>query len=274
MISVCSRIMNLTNNRTKSRKRATTSATKRDSDDKNAVAIVKIVPHLGCVSQDSELLDSLRGKQARRNPMQQVLGPIRRVRFTKTVLRQANIREKKGPSLEKIQVKILHQRSPYALKFEDQSHEEETERQQRCARSEAWNLAKNIHKVKEKDKTTFHSPAEEWVTSCCGMHMFSKRDLNSAELETMRTPRSPTTVMTANGEVQTREEANNKETDKATFFCPGSEWCPPAPSVKKKTQKKENCCRFRREHAHVEQERPELCRIGYRRRLSQPTVRC
>ena len=39
------------------------------------------------------------------------------------------------------------------------------------------------------------------------MHMVSKQDLNSAELETMRTSRSPTTVMTANGEVQTREEA-------------------------------------------------------------------
>ena len=38
------------------------------------------------------------------------------------------------------------------------------------------------------------------------MHTVSKRDLNSAELETMRTSRSPTTVMTANGEVQTREE--------------------------------------------------------------------
>ena len=37
--------------------------------------------------------------------------------------------------------------------------------------------------------------------------MVSKRDLDSAELETMRTSRSPTTVMTANGEVQTREEA-------------------------------------------------------------------
>ena len=39
------------------------------------------------------------------------------------------------------------------------------------------------------------------------MHMVSKRDLNSAELETVRTSRSPTKVMTANGEVQTREEA-------------------------------------------------------------------
>ena len=38
------------------------------------------------------------------------------------------------------------------------------------------------------------------------MHMVSNRDLNSAELETVRTSESPTTVMTANGEVQTREE--------------------------------------------------------------------
>ena len=37
--------------------------------------------------------------------------------------------------------------------------------------------------------------------------MVSKRDLNSAELETTRTLKGPTTVMTANGDVQTREEA-------------------------------------------------------------------
>ena len=39
------------------------------------------------------------------------------------------------------------------------------------------------------------------------MHMVSEKDLDSAELETMRTSRSPTTVVTANGEVQPREEA-------------------------------------------------------------------
>ena len=39
------------------------------------------------------------------------------------------------------------------------------------------------------------------------MHMVSKRDINSAELETMRTSRNPTTVMMANDEVRTREEA-------------------------------------------------------------------
>ena len=45
------------------------------------------------------------------------------------------------------------------------------------------------------------------IDSGASMHMVSKKDLNSAELETMRTSRSPTTVMTANGEVQTRGEA-------------------------------------------------------------------
>ena len=121
-----------------------------------------------------------------------------------------------------VAIEVPHQRSPYAMKFEDRSHEE-TGRQQRCARSKAWNLAKNIFKVKEKDKAAFHFPAEEWVLpsastkepeerefavdSGASMHMVSKKDLNSAELETMRTSRSPTTVMTANGEVQTREQA-------------------------------------------------------------------
>ena len=39
------------------------------------------------------------------------------------------------------------------------------------------------------------------------MHMISKKDLNSAELETVTTSRSPTTVITTNGEVQANEEA-------------------------------------------------------------------
>ena len=87
-------------------------------------------------------------------------------------------------------------------------------RQQRCAGSKAWNLAKNIYKLRANDKATFYSPAEEWVLpaastkeleerefvvdSGASMHMVRKKDFNSAELETMRTSRSPT-VMTANG---------------------------------------------------------------------------
>ena len=37
--------------------------------------------------------------------------------------------------------------------------------------------------------------------------MLSKKDLNSAELEIVRVSKSPTTVVAANGEVQTKEEA-------------------------------------------------------------------
>ena len=68
------------------------------------------------------------------------------------------------------------------------------------------------------------SPSENWcppapstiepeerefvVDSGASMHTISKKDLNSAELETVTTSRSPTTVITANGEVQTYEEAS------------------------------------------------------------------
>ena len=107
------------------------------------------------------------------------------------------------------------------MKLEDRSREE-TERQQRCARSKAWNLARNKNKLKEKDKATFllargslGTPAKSTkeleerefvVDSGASMHMVSKRDLDSADLETMRTSCCSTTVMTVNGEVQTREE--------------------------------------------------------------------
>ena len=108
------------------------------------------------------------------------------------------------------------------MTFEERSHEE-TERQRRCARSKAWNLAKNMYKLKENGKATFYTLAEEWVLpaastkepeerefvvdSGASMQKVSKRDLNSAELETVRTSRRSTTVMKANAEVQTREEA-------------------------------------------------------------------
>ena len=39
------------------------------------------------------------------------------------------------------------------------------------------------------------------------MHMISKKDLSDAEMETVTTSRSPTTVVTASGDVQTHEEA-------------------------------------------------------------------
>ena len=137
------------------------------------------------------------------------------------MLRHANIRDQ-NPTLGMICPGDPHQRNPNAPKFEDRS-QEETEWQERCAREAAWKLAKNVLKLKEHHKTAFFSPSENRcllapstvkpkvrefvVDSGASIHMISKKDLNSAELETVTTSRSPTTVITANGEVQTHEEA-------------------------------------------------------------------
>ena len=80
--------------------------------------IGKSVSQSGCVSQDSDALVS-QGRNSRGSSMQKVLEPIQRVRFTESTPRHASIREKKGPSLGKINVKVPHQRSPHAMKFED-----------------------------------------------------------------------------------------------------------------------------------------------------------
>ena len=137
------------------------------------------------------------------------------------MLRHADIRDK-NPSPGMICPGDPHQRNPNAPKFEDWP-QEETEWQERCAREAAWKLAKHILKLKEKHKTAFSHLEINWclpapstfkpeerefvVDSTASMHMISKKDLNSSELETVTTSRSPTTVFTANGEVQTHEKA-------------------------------------------------------------------
>ena len=78
------------------------------------------------------------------------------------------------------------------------------------------------YKLKAEDKASFHSPVEIKapvlisnsteermfvVDSRASMHMLSKKDLSSDEMDTLRRSRTPTTVMTPNGEVQTNEEA-------------------------------------------------------------------
>ena len=131
------------------------SARFRTGGEISAVAIVKDVRQLGCVSQDAEPPES--SAILRKGP--KILGPIRRVRFTKTALRQADIRESKGPSLKKILVQLPHQRSPYALKFEDRS-QDETERQERCARGDTWRMGQKYPKAQRKGQSylflTYH----------------------------------------------------------------------------------------------------------------------
>ena len=83
-------------------------------------------------------------------------------------------------------------------------------------------MARCILKLKDKHKTTFLSPSENWclpastlkleerefvVDSRASIHMIIKKDLSDAEMDTLTKSCSPTIVITANGEVQTHEEA-------------------------------------------------------------------
>ena len=169
---------------------------------------------LGCVFQDMKPPKSILLKSL---DMQK---PIQRVKFTKAVARHTKIRDH-NPSLGYICPGEPHQRSPNAPKFEDRS-QEETEWQEQGAREAAWKLPKNVFKLKEHEKAAFFSSPENRchlastlkpeerefvVDSGASMHMISKKDLSEAEMDTLTKSCSPTIVITANGEVQTQEEA-------------------------------------------------------------------
>ena len=79
-----------------------------------------------------------------------------------------------------------------------------------------------MFKLKEHERATFFSPSENRclpasslkleerefvVDSGASMHMIIKKDLSDAEMETLTKTCSSTIVITANGEVQTHEEA-------------------------------------------------------------------
>ena len=129
--------------------------------------------------------------------------------------------KEKGQSGGVIQKGELYERNPCAPTFEERTPEE-TSRQEECARKAAWDLARKIFKLKTEDKATFYSPVEIKapllvsknteermfvVDSGASMRMLSKKDLSSDEMDTLRRSTTPTTVVTANGEVQTNEEA-------------------------------------------------------------------
>ena len=113
----------------------------KTNGNKSAVVMLKSTRQLGCVFQDTEPPKSTTILRKSSN----TLKPIRCVRFTKAVLRHADIRDQ-NRSLGMIFPRDPHQRNPNAPKFEDRSLEE-TEWQERCAREAAWKLAKNILKI-------------------------------------------------------------------------------------------------------------------------------
>ena len=141
---------------------------------------------LGCVFQD--MVPRRSSSILRKNS--DIRKPIRCVKFTKAVLRHANIRNQ-NPWLGMFCPGEPHQRSPNAPKFEDRS-QEETEWQEQGAREAAWKLAKSVLKIKEKNKATFFSPSENRclpastlkpeerelvVDPGASMHMISKKGL-------------------------------------------------------------------------------------------------
>ena len=169
---------------------------------------------LGCVFQDMTPPKSILRKCT------DMRKPVQRVKFTKAIARHTKIRDQ-HPSFGCICPGEPHERSPNAPKFEDRS-QEETEWQEQGAREAAWKLAKSVLKLKEHERATFFSPSEnrclpastlkseerEFVVgSGASMHMTSKKDLSDAEMDTLTKSCSPTIVITANGEVQTDEEA-------------------------------------------------------------------
>ena len=96
-----------------------------------------------------------------------------------------------------------------------------------------WRWAKGILKLDEEDKVTFCSSSDVWclsvpsstkpkereldVDSGESIHMLGRLDLISAERATVRVSRDSTTVLTANGEVQTNEEGTVYVNDQDLF---------------------------------------------------------
>ena len=169
---------------------------------------------LGCVFQDMTPPKSILRKST------DMPKPITRVKFTKAIARHTKIRDQ-SPSLCYICPGEPHERCPNAPKFEDRS-QEETEWQEQGALEASWKLAKSVQNLKEQERATFFSSPENLclpastlkpeerefvVDSGASMHMISKKDLSNAEMNTLTKSCIPTIVITANGEVQTHEEA-------------------------------------------------------------------
>ena len=102
------------------------------------------------------------------------------------------------------------------MKFEDR-FQEEIERQERCARGDACRL-EYLKAQRNGQSSTLFSPTNEWCLPAPSVIKLKEREfvvdsaasrkhLNSAELETVKVSEGPTTVVAANGEVQTEEEA-------------------------------------------------------------------
>ena len=144
--------------------------------------------------------------------------PIQRVKFTKAIARHTKIRDQ-NPSLGYICLGEPHQFAPTLQTLR-------IGLRKRVARARCpWSsveAGQKYPKIKGENKAAFFSPSENRclpastlnpeerefvVDSGASMHMICKKDLSDAEMDTLTKSCSPTIVITANGEVQTHEEA-------------------------------------------------------------------
>ena len=168
---------------------------------KGSVAFVKAFTQLGCVSQDSYARTSIVREPG-------MFGSKHTVKFSKATWHQIKIQERKGPSRGIIPKCTAHERTPRAMKFWERSHEE-TLHPEGCARKAAWDLSKNIYKLKNADKATFYIPGgmstpitskrpeerEFVVDSGASMHMMSKNESSSEELLAVQKVQNPNSVV-------------------------------------------------------------------------------
>ena len=120
------------------------------------------------------------------------------------LVRNSILGKKKGHLETLSKTGAPHERNPCAPKFEERTPEE-TSRQEVRARKAAWDLARNIFQLKADDKATFYSPVEIKapapvsknteermfvVDPGASMHMLSKKDLSSDEMDTLRVQNS------------------------------------------------------------------------------------
>ena len=143
------------------------------------------------------------------------------IKFSGRTWYEIQIRERKGPSQGVIQKGEPHERNPCAPKSEERTLEE-TSRQEECARKGAWDLARKIHKFKAEDETMYYSLVEIEGTGAslqkhrrayvCGWFGSFNAHAEQEGFKLKRNgnfgrSRTSTTIVTANGEVQTNDEA-------------------------------------------------------------------
>ena len=112
---------------------------------------MKFVPQFGCVSQDSDSLVSQRGKTAPGKPDAQSLGTDSKstVHFRlRNVMRVSG--KRKDHRLEKKKVKPRHQRSPYAMNFEDRPPRRDWKTRAMCPKQGLESCPKHLQPQSER----------------------------------------------------------------------------------------------------------------------------